>query len=336
MGRVYRVMKMENPSNLELGPPLLFYNGEVTLRFCSKKNGKPAHCYYRETPEGLQEVDGVTSTCGILDKSTYLMPWACKMMAQKIFSLTPRIEHDRGVDTLSQDWPDFVQLIDSAKNAHKEHLEDASDVGKMAHQWIENSIRTAIEFNGGIVEEMNEVKPVDERAINCGLAAHAWMKSHNVRWVKTEKVVYSQEHNYAGTMDGLAYVDSCDNPLCCSGLFQDELSLIDWKSSNHLRTDYLYQTAAYLEAFTEENDDYISSRYILRLGKEKGDFEPWHEVNQADDFSAFLACLSLKRQHEAIEDRMRAEKKLKTFKKKEMEPKKKRASRKRQGTTQET
>jgi hypothetical protein len=234
--------------DLTLGPAIPFYDGTEKLYFCSAKNGKPAHEYYRETPDGLELVDGVTTVCGILDKSQYLMPWATKMMAQKLLETMPRGQ-DYTEPTL---WPDFVQLVEEAKKRHKEIFEDAGDVGTLAHKWIEESIKWAIRENDGIVDRTQILAPTDERAENCGNAAFDWMAAHNVRWISTERVVYSKKFNYAGTLDGLALVDSCENPLCCVKMYVDEVSLVDWKSSNQLKIDYLYQTSAYLSAILEE------------------------------------------------------------------------------------
>jgi hypothetical protein len=110
-------------------------------------------------------------------------------------------------------------------------------------------------------------------------------------------------------------VDACENPACCGRLFLDELDLIDWKSSNALRIDYLYQTAAYQNAIVEDTGEDIKARWILRLGKEDGKFEAWYETNFEQDFSGYVACLTLQRVHRAVEQRMSEQKKLKTFNK---------------------
>jgi translation initiation factor 2B subunit (eIF-2B alpha/beta/delta family) len=143
------------------------------------------------------------------------------------------------------------------------------------------------------------------------------MVAHNVRWLRTERKIYSRKYQYAGTLDGLATVDSCQDVACCGRIYQDELSLIDWKSSNHLRTEYLYQTAAYQQAEQEEFGCDIKARWILRLGKEDGKFEAWYEQNFEQDFEAFLGCLNLYRANKAVEKRMSDAKKLRTFKKRE-------------------
>ena len=196
-----------------------------------------------------------------------------------------------------------------AKKAHKEKLVDAGDVGSAAHSWIEDSIRAAIKNNQGVVANLTMPAPEDERARNCGRAALDWMKLHNVRWLKTEHKIYSRQYGYAGTMDGLAFVDSCDGECCYLKKFRDQLSIIDWKSSNYLRIDYLLQTAAYQQAEMEEFETDIRARWILRLGKEDGKFEPWYETDFARDFETFKYCLLLRRSHASIESRMAAAKK---------------------------
>ena len=292
----------------ELGDPVSFYNDTEHLRF-DKENWK----WYREMSDGQMEaLDGVTSICHIIDKSFYLMPWACKMMAQKILRTVPQFNGK----SASLPWDAFVETVDAAKTAHKEKLEDAGDVGHAAHSWIEDAIRWAITFNKGVVSEMPALAPIDERAVNCGLAAWEWMKAHNVRFQSTERYIYSRLYGYAGTCDGTALVDSCDNPACCARIFQDELSIIDWKTSNYLYVEFLYQTAAYQQALEEEYPNtHYAARWILRLGKEEGDFASWYEKDFAGDFAGYHACLELTRIHRKVEQRMREQKKLLTFRK---------------------
>lgn len=305
-----------------LGDPISFYNGDITLRF-DKEN----HAYHLMMADGTSEIqDGVTTASNILDHSMYLMPWAVKMMYLKLLKTVPRMILPPPLDPAqsmemefvkSIPWVEFDKIAQEAKSAHREHFEDAGDVGDAAHKWLEESIKHAIKHNDGIVEKMHPTAPVDERSVSCGLAAFKWMQSHNVRWLRTERKVYSRKYKYAGTMDGLAIVDSCDNPACCHKFFIDQLSLIDWKSSNHLRIEYLYQTAAYQQAEQEEFGKEIRARWILRLGKEDGEFEAWYEEDFQTDFLTFLACLDLYRLNKQVDKRMRDAKKLKTFYKRE-------------------
>jgi type III secretory pathway component EscR len=85
--------------------------------------------------------------------------------------------------------------------------------------------------------------------------------------------------------------------------------LIDFKTSNALRTDYCLQVAAYQQAIVEEMGTPIKSRIILRLGKEDGAFQPWFlpENTFAEDLSGFLTCLRLVRIMDNIEERMKSQ-----------------------------
>ena len=164
-----------------------------------------------------------------------------------------------------------------------------------------------------IVRELINV-PTDEQAANAARSGFAWMSAHNVRWVETESKIYSREHDYAGTMDGLCVCDSCTDRACCPTEFKDRLSLADWKSSNHLKIEYLFQTASYKHAKMEEYPDLkIIDTWILRLGKneeEAGKFEPWHMTpdEYEEDFKGYLACLTLTRLVDSVEERMKSQK----------------------------
>lgn len=153
----------------------------------------------------------------------------------------------------------------------------------------------------------------DERAVQAVKAALRWMKAHNVQWLKTEEKIYSRKYDFAGTMDGLAYVDSCDDQTCCIEKYKHRLCVVDWKTSNYLSTTYCFQTAAYQQALQEENNYPIESRWVLRLGKtdeEAGKFEPWFLSNDdfKTDLDAFLACLTLTRLVDSVEERMKSQK----------------------------
>lgn len=293
-------IETKNGLILKLGTPIKFYNNSIILRFCEERDGKKVHEYYRKTSDGYSLVTGVTTACGILDKSLYLMPWACKAMEKKIHDTVPKFQSGRlNIDVLK-----FVELVSKAKSAHKDILMDAGDVGSAAHYWIEVSIEKAIRENNGFVETLTDPPSQDERVLSCGKAALDWMNRHSVKWLKTERKIYSKEYDYAGTMDGMAKVYSCDDRACCAKMFFNELSVIDWKSSNHLRPDYLYQTAAYEHAEREESGADIKSRWILRLGKEDGKFEPWYATNFKEDFQTFLHCLYLWQAHRKTEKRL--------------------------------
>lgn len=295
-----------------LTEPYYFYNHTIELQYESK-----GHVYYRIMDGEFVPQDGVTNVCHIIDKSNALIPWACKQMATKLLSTTPVMTLPTGDKLVPQQpYAEYEKLVLAAKSAHKETLEDAGDVGTKAHAWIERYIKQVLASDDGrrmatgfaytpIAPE--EPFPEEERTANCCKAALDWMGKHQVVWVCTERKIYSRLYEYAGTMDGLAYVTSCNDPLCCPNLFARRLSVVDWKSSNYLYMEFALQTAAYQQADEEELHRGIQDRWIIRLGKEDGEFDPWHFEADAflADFSAFLHALALVRSTKSVEKRLK-------------------------------
>src|SRR5260370_281051 len=114
-----------------------FYNDERTLRYDVKN---PLYLLLLEDGN-LEPQDGVTTICHIIDKSEALVPWACKMMSNRLLT--------DGVITLpsgekivrQMSYQEYENLVLAAKTAHKDKLEDAGEVGHIAHAWIENYIK---------------------------------------------------------------------------------------------------------------------------------------------------------------------------------------------------
>lgn len=282
--------------------PYFFYNGTIELRYEPK-----GHVYYRIIDGEWVPQDGVTTVVHIIDKSDALIPWGCKMMAAKILAEIPVVTMPTGERFIYDlTYADFEKLILSAKSAHKEKLDDASNVGTAAHNWIEQYIKAVLAENELRKQELLAKFPEDVRAQNCCVAALTWMQRHNVRWICTERKIYSREFKYAGTLDGKAIVDSCDDITCCPHAFKDRYSLIDWKSSNQLNLEYILQTAAYAHADTEELGREFDDRWIIRLGKDDGEFDPWHiEGFIEEDFLAFRNALFLYRDMRWLRERMK-------------------------------
>lgn len=279
-----------------------FYQQQIELRYEPKE-----HIYYLVKDGELIPQDGVTTVVHIIDKSDALIPWGCKMMAAKLLANLPVMTTPTGDKLVQTKLEDLEKLILEAKNAHKEKLEEASTVGTSAHAWIEQYIKAVLASNQPRIEELLAKFPDDERAQKCCVAALDWMQRHNVRWICTERKIYSRKHQYAGTMDGLCLTDSCGDPLCCPKEFKNHLSLADWKTSNYLYLEYLFQTAAYQYAYEEEMGVTIDDRWVIRLGKDDAEFDPWH-VDRKDyplDWHGFFTALDLHRTVKGVKARIK-------------------------------
>jgi hypothetical protein len=282
------------------------YNPPVRLLF-----DESCWTYYRVCPDGtLEPCWGVTGVLKIIDKSEALMRWAVRTALAR----TKKLLMDGGYVYLDGDTKTLYEsvlddIITRAKKADREELEAAGEIGHVAHAWVENVIKSILTNDEDRRLELFAKLPVDERAANACIAAIEWMFKHNVRWISTERKVFSLQYGYAGTCDGMAWVDSCDDPLCCPTAFKDRKSLIDWKTSNSLYVTYLMQAACYQHAHQEETGEKIEDRWIIRLGKDDAEFDPWHVEGEAlfhEDMNGFLCALALYKSVHSIEDRVAA------------------------------
>jgi hypothetical protein len=295
---------------IEEAPGYEFYNKSVKLFF----DAGP-HIYYRFDEEGNRiNVDGVTTILDVINKP-FLKAWAAKLAVE--FVKEQMLLPDGSFKAFSTE--EFMAMLHEAKGQHKVHLDKAGDIGHIAHDILEKSIKFAIKHTNGIILELKELPtedtPANGMAINCAKHALKWAQDHNVRWLETERKVYSKEFDVAGTMDGLCIVDSCEDLECCRGrVFKNRKAVADFKSSNQLADSYAYQVAIYLFAYIEEllaelgvnlEDIFIPDRWVLRLGKTEGDFEPWYLPSDyfAADVEAFLSALDLYRSLKEITER---------------------------------
>ena len=121
----------------------------VELRFQTDE-----HVYYLVGELGqLTPQDGVTTICHIIDKSNALVPWAAKMVIQKLLRTIPThvrtaIKEDDTETTYTYVpellLEDFEKIALEAKSAPRDNLEEAGNVGHMAHEWLEFYIKSLI------------------------------------------------------------------------------------------------------------------------------------------------------------------------------------------------
>jgi len=227
------------------------YKGKVKIKFEDERQ-----IFYDE--KGKQ-IPGVTSATGVVDKSGALMGWVAKMMG--LYLLT---EKEKGNGMITE------ELVGKAKKEYRNLQKQAADIGTEIHQWVSDWIL-------GKKPEM----PDNEKVVNGITAFLRFQKEHNLKWVESEKVIYSKKHSYAGILDAVAKEGN-------------KLVLIDFKSSSGIYEEMQFQVAGYEIAYEEETGKKIDKRIIIKFGKETGDFEVKELDNIEKDKKAFLACLQLK------------------------------------------
>jgi len=162
---------------------------------------------------------------------------------------------------------------------HREVRQQAADAGSLVHSMVENSIHGREPWDG--------LPPADEKTtaqVQQGFDSFKdWSRVMHVQYLETETPRISEKFAYGGTPDAIGYVDG-------------KLALLDWKTSNAVYGDYIIQMAAYQQLWNECNStDLIEAVYLLRFGKEWGDFH-FHSYPSevvATGFRAFLMLREL-------------------------------------------
>ena len=286
---------------------LSHFDGEVTLEYSHSLHA------YTTVEDGVRRlVPGVTSVCAMIDKSGPLTQWAANETVNWVINKFPSVNsdggdrdnsavlrelyecvknrvpwHDPNALALPEQWLSIpagklAALLNEARFNYRSISKDATDIGHLAHEWLEGYIKALIAENTSDFDALSAAgrehvaktpMPEDGKAYNCVQAALRWFERHKFRPLFSEKKIYSRRHGYAGTIDWLAWVTSCGDPNCCP--FEGEaLVLGDFKSSRSLYDEYFCQLAAYREAIEEEFPDLkIGACVLLRLGKEDGEFE---------------------------------------------------------------
>lgn len=221
------------------------YNGEIEVVFYPN-----SHQY----KIGGQRVQSPSSILWIVDKSQPLIYWATNLARDYLL--------ERLDDGITKN--DII----TACLQHKEKKEEAADIWSQAHEWIEKYTR-----------DKTISLPEDERVQNIINEFINREKQHNIQYLEFERIVYSRQHNYIGTLDWIAIIDW-------------KKYLIDYKTSNRIYlSQYGMQTVAYKEAYEEETGDKIDWILIIKLPKESKD-KDWNpitfEVQEIHDFDWFM------------------------------------------------
>lgn len=210
------------------------YGGKVEVKFYGPTPEKPdRHMYYI----GSTRITGVTTFLSIIDKSRALVSWATELFRDFLLEKENKVTEED---------------IYYGCVLHEVRKQEAANIGTDIHEWCEKYIKHRLGI--GEMPEMPETK-----AVQIGVAAFLdWEREHKVRFVSSERVVYSKKHDYVGTMDIEAKIDG-------------KLCLVDLKSSNGLYNIVRLQTAAYVMADEEESTRKYAGRWAIRLAKETED-----------------------------------------------------------------
>jgi len=235
------------------------YGGEVELEFDEKKH------VYRVEGAIVPSVTGIT---GIIDKSGPLMWWG---IGQALAYVEEQLH--KGVLDLT-DEVERKKFFHDAHRAHFRASKEATDIGTMAHEWIEKYLAGE-----------NPSAPKNKKLRATVESWREWAAPLNLIPIETEFKCYSKENGYAGTCD-------------FDGWVGDERCIVDWKTGKAVYPEHKLQTAAYLAAREEElfNVEY-AARWVVVLPKDGGDIVAERLDNDTleRDLDGFLGALALHR-----------------------------------------
>ena len=264
------------------------YKGKCKVEFYEN----PRHEYFLNGEKKI----GATTYIAIIDKSAPLIHWATNLAGDYLSNL------------LEAGKPVKVEDVTKSVNLHREKKEKAADVGTVAMDWIEYYIKDKLG------KEKKKPLPEDTGALIAIDAFLDWEKEYKIKFISTERVVYSLKHDYMGKLDIEARVNG-------------KLCMIDIKTGNALYAEVALQTAAYLKADEEESGKIYDGRWAVRLAKEtekeykarmekkgkKTDGYVPFEAKYLDDdpkaldrdFVAFRACMVIKKWQKVAEPNFR-------------------------------
>lgn len=154
---------------------------------------------------------------------------------------------------------------------------DAKDTGAIVHEWIE------ADLHGEPPTEFTAPSEIQLVQAKQGYQAYLdWRRTIELTILETEVPLVSEKYGFGGTLDCLASLNG-------------EPVLLDWKTSNASYEDYIAQLAAYRQLVNERADFRIERAYLLRVGKEYGDFHlhGWNAAVLDDGWVWFQAALTL-------------------------------------------
>jgi hypothetical protein len=228
--------------------------------------------------EGVDRpLPSVTSILSIIDKPG-LGQWQNKVIVDELKrNLWTSNHHSVPVNVSSEHFDDARR---QAQRKPREILTTSGQFGTKAHLAIEYLMR-------GDEVPAELVSGSDSTTMKSLIGAfHRWHEQSQFSFVESERVVYSQEHGYAGAVDAIGYRLG-DNGQCVN-------VVLDWKTSNRVYDTYALQLAAYARAFEErEPGSSIGEAWVLRYDRARRQFEASRIESIDHSFDAFLGALRL-------------------------------------------
>ncbi len=214
-----------------------------------------------------KRLPSVTSITGQIDKSRALLSWSERLATEYLSGL-----EFEGAPITSAEWQHAISL-------YRQKRDEGANIGSIVHDWITEWI------NLSEADRKKKEMPKDEEILNGVIAFLSWVKEKDVKFVESERIIFSKKHLYVGTMDN-AYTTGEDG--------HKQVHIGDFKTSNYVGAEAILQTVGYAIAYGEEMGKNYKKLAIQHLNKKNGDFKVIEFERTKTLTEAFLALNTLK------------------------------------------
>ncbi len=241
---------------------------------------------------------GCTTILGVINKPS-LISWAANCAVDFIKENSTTIEevnaHDEAyrshAEILTEIMQDYVivhgSTLEDARKAHIKKRDKAGDWGTQVHAMVEDIIKNSIKENGGFINEYR-VTLGDELFTKPVNHFIKWAIDNKVRFLESEKGVYSKSKFIAGIIDIICEIDG-------------KIWLADIKTGSGIYAEAFFQMGGYDIMLEEMGHPEISGYLVLNLKKD-GTFDEKRSISNEDNRLAFMSALSLYRIQEKIKN----------------------------------
>ena len=212
-----------------------------------------------------KNLTGCTTVLSVLAKPA-LIQWSANMA----------VEYIQEKVKFPVNLSDWENVLKEAKTAHRKKKEKAGDLGTQIHAEVESIIKTAIQASEGVIAPQTG-SPQANHFIK-------WAIDNKVKFLETEKCVYSKSKFLGGIVDIVCEIDG-------------KLWLADIKTGSGIYPEHFAQMAGYNLMLDEMGYPKIAGHIVLNLKKD-GTFQEKRSISTEDSKKLFLACLDIYRLQE--------------------------------------
>lgn len=213
-----------------------------------------------------KRMTGVTTILGVIAKPA-LLGWAVGLCADYARSQI------RANKAYSKD--DLDSIFEEAKKAHTKKKEQAADIGTLVHSACELFIKE------------NKEPELDEQGMKMFENFRKWVSDNNVKFLESEKHLYSEELFLAGIVDAVVEIDG-------------QKWIMDIKTSSGIYAEAFFQMGGYeilMEKMGIAGD--ITGYIVVNLRKD-GSFEEKRSISNEDNKQAFMSAYNIYKTQQKI------------------------------------